>query len=151
MSTNLHGEMPVNQTGKYFRSNMWWWHPLWAYVCSNTSGVLSDEGKEMGLYNDGHLIEFEQALSLADQLDKLIKDGDVKEYETAFNELQRQAPDETCIGCNGKGVRENPEVECRRCNGTGKCRPFYTWQQFGENRVREFAEFCRASGGFRIE
>ena len=39
--------------GIYFRNNVWWWRPLWNYVCKNCSDILTDEDVGAGSFNDG--------------------------------------------------------------------------------------------------
>ena len=29
MGMDVYGTKPKNETGEYFRANVWYWHPLW--------------------------------------------------------------------------------------------------------------------------
>ena len=33
MGMDVIGKKPKAEVGQYFRNNVWWWHPLWEYVC----------------------------------------------------------------------------------------------------------------------
>ena len=33
MGMDVYGKEPKNETGEYFRSNVWWWRRLWDFVC----------------------------------------------------------------------------------------------------------------------
>jgi len=41
--------------GRYFRNNVWWWRPLWAYVCSICEDVMTEEEQLAGTDNSGRL------------------------------------------------------------------------------------------------
>ena len=32
MGMDVYGREPEKELGKYFRSNVWWWRPLWNYT-----------------------------------------------------------------------------------------------------------------------
>jgi hypothetical protein len=53
---------------------------------------------------------------------------------------QRKFTDEWSQHCNGSNA----------CQGKGKVRPTNTFYPFRVKNVKEFAEFCRHSGGFEI-
>ena len=108
--------------GVYFRNNVWWWRPLWNFVSSVCESILTEKDIESGSYNDGHGISKTKANRIASRLFKLIRNGDVKAYESAYR---------------------------KRLNSLNKD----NWDKsypFSEDNVREFANFCLNSGGFRI-
>lgn len=72
-------------------------------------------------FNDGGTITAKQSIKIADKLEKLMKEGKTKEYEKEWN----------------KKDKENPTF------------PGFSYP-FSEKNVKEFAIFCRNSGGFRI-
>ena len=39
--------------GAYFRNNVWWWRPLWYYVCKVCKSVMTEEQMLMGTDNSG--------------------------------------------------------------------------------------------------
>ena len=138
--------------GVYFRNNSWWWRPLWEYVCLVCVDILSAEDAKSGNYNDGHLIDNDKTVRIADRLDDLLKSGAVNKYDVAYRIRNASMPDEVCWLCHGSGVRRNAIVngKCNGCSGTGKQRPHECSYPFSEENVKKFSEFCRASGGFEI-
>jgi len=182
MGFDIYGLKPTAEVGEYFRNNVWWWHPLWSYICDNTGNLLSDKQKNLGHSNDGIRISARQAKKIAERLSSLVADGSVAKYakarETFFNAL----PDVGCDLCKGSGWRDDELVteffhnatdeqrkekfkvltppdqpdktqiymKCNACDGTGKKRPWITNYPFDEENVKEFIEFAKHSGGFRI-
>ena len=43
--------------GVYFRNNVWWWRPLWDFVCMQCDDFMTESQKMGGSYNDGKLID----------------------------------------------------------------------------------------------
>ncbi len=152
MGMDVYGVAPVNKRGEYFCNNCWYWRPLWNYIFEHCNDVLTEKDHESGHYNDGHLIEKERAERIAAKLRTLCDSGDVLDFEHEYNRHVESLPDETCNLCHGKGVRPDMEVAdgCNACKGKGTRRPVETWYHFEAENVLEFAEFCEASGGFRI-
>ena len=107
--------------GYYFRNNVWFWRPLWMFVCKNCSDILSEKNMEMGTYNDGHKISKTKATRIGKRLKKLLRDGTAKDFEKLNN---------------AEFDSDGNKIEISY--------PFYT------DNVEVFAEFCLNSGGFRI-
>ena len=108
--------------GVYFRNNVWSWRPLWNFVSSVCGNILTEKDMQGGSYNDGHKICKTKANRIASRLFKLIRKGDVKAYESAYRRHQDSLNDDN-------------------------------WDKsypFSEDNVRQFANFCLNSGGFRI-
>ena len=59
--------------GAYFRNNVWFWRPLWSYVCSVCYDILSDKDVSSGSFNDGHRISKTKAKRIASNLRKLLE------------------------------------------------------------------------------
>ena len=138
--------------GYYFRNNVWWWRPLWAYICDEVApNILSDEDKERGEYNDYHLITAIKATYIADRIDELDKSGELEAFEEKYKRSLKALPKETCDICNGSGVRNDEHVKgkCNACED-GKKENWAKSYPFEADNVREFAKFARASGGFEI-
>jgi hypothetical protein len=108
--------------GAYFRNNVWWWRPLWNFVAVMCDDILTEKDIEAGAYNDGHKISETKAVKIAKRLFNIIEEDKVKEYE----ELYKQHLDKL----NKKDWNKN--------------------YPFSEDNVRQFANFCANSGGFRI-
>ena len=75
-------EWETSNPGIYFRNNVWWWRPLWHYVCEHCD--LSEKAKKSGNYNDGYLIDKDTAIHIADTLERLIVSGHTKKYEQSY-------------------------------------------------------------------
>ena len=108
--------------GTYFRNNVWWWRPLWNFVSSTCESILTENDIKGGSYNDGHAISKTKADRIARRLFKLIRNGDVKSYESAYKK----------------------HLDSLHEDNWDKSYPF------SEDNVRQFANFCANSGGFRI-
>ena len=59
--------------GAYFRNNVWWWRPLWSFVCEHCHDILTQEDMNNGSYNDAHIISRRKAEAIAQRLEKLLK------------------------------------------------------------------------------
>ena len=47
MGMDVYGRKPKNETGEYFRRNVWGWHPLWEYCCeANPEITQLGEGEQ---------------------------------------------------------------------------------------------------------
>ena len=108
--------------GTYFRNNVWWWRPLWNFVSSTCESILTENDIKGGSYNDGHAISKTKADRIARRLFKLIRNRDVKSYESGYKK----------------------HLDSLHEDNWDKSYPF------SEDNVRQFANFCLNSGGFRI-
>jgi hypothetical protein len=141
----------MNGEETYFRNNVWWWRPLWNYVCEVCD--IDKETAERGCYNDGHLIDGNQARIMAEKLRREIAIGNTAKYAEEYRKEQKEMPDETCDICGGKGVRNDKIVQgkCNGCDGKGKRRPWATHYPFSVENVKEFCDFLEISErGFNI-
>lgn len=139
-------------TGNYFRNNVWWWRPLWQYVCEKCQDFLTDEDQQSGFYNDFYEITDKKAADIAERLENEIKSGATRRWEETRNKLLAAMPPVKCDICNGTGKRNDNIIvgECNACEGKGKVPAWETHYGFCEDNVKEFAKFCRESEGFRI-
>ena len=144
MGFDLYGSRAKSEKGEYFRNNVWWWRPLATYVLAHVE--IPEEVAKYWQYNDGVEVKEKLAIRIADTLDKLIQDGETARYEKEYTQWQNALPDEACDICKGTGQRDDAVVQgkCNACAGAGTNYPFEV------DNVREFADFCRESGGFRI-
>ena len=109
-------------SGAYFRNNVWFWRPLWTFVCSNCDDFLTDEDARGGSFNDGYTIGKTKAKKIAQRLRKLLKNGEVSAYKAMYDRHLDKMSD----------------------NSFDKHYPFTI-----EN-VKRFERFCELSGGFDI-
>jgi hypothetical protein len=147
MGFDILGRNATSQEGEYFRNNVWWWRPLADYIVEQCN--LDAEG---WFDNGGHEVSPEDAQRIALTLDRLLASGEVKKYETEYMRELANLADVQCTICNGSGVRLDEFVQgsCNACGGKGHVPPFVKSYPFSEENVREFAQFCRRSGGFTI-
>jgi len=152
MGFDLHGLRPYNETGEYFRNNVWWWRPLWNYVSGKCIDILSKEDIEHGSYTDGWQIPIQKAREIAKRLKYLISCGEVEKYEKEYTKEQEELPDIPCDLCEATGERYDEIVQgkCNKCDGKGTVRPWTCSYPFSEDNVKEFAKFADESGGFDI-
>ena len=113
--------------GLYFRNNVWWWRPLWEFVCSTCEDILSNKDVTAGSYNDGRKIGKIKANKIADRLYELLDTGIVDTYEKS-HEIQR------------KKMEEDEDKDIK----------FFGNYPFDKKNVERFALFCKESGGFQI-
>jgi hypothetical protein len=106
--------------GVYFRNNVWWWRPLWEYVCDQCSDILTEKDMHRGNYNDGHKIGKVKALHIARRLDKLLKKGDVFQYEMAYQEWREQQESKVPYPFRESNVRGFSKF-CRESGGFYIC------------------------------
>ena len=78
--------------GVYFRNNVWYWRPLWDYVCQHVDS-LTEEDRMDGHSNSGHQISEEKAITIAGVLYALLEDGTVKEAEKVHNKAETAMED----------------------------------------------------------
>ena len=166
--------------GAYFHANCWAWRPIpvlvrklgflkteaelngWAY--NDCYEVDKGEAKEI-------------AFAILDWLDCMVQEKDIPEGEEAhylvnmegnvmgemeFCEVWRKLPEnmEDCDICEGTGKRNDklgqdarkadPEYACNGCSGKGTKPKWDCEYAISLDHLEQFAEFARASGGFRI-
>ena len=144
-------------SGVYFRNNVWWWRPLWHFVTATCDNILTEKDIERGSWNDGHKISKTKAGKIAKRLHSMIEDGKVKEYENGYKKELASLEQVDCDICDATGSRKKPPEsgagdyqECNGCSGTGKVDDWAKSYPFDEDNVRQFANFCANSGGFEI-
>jgi hypothetical protein len=67
--------------GEYFRANVWFWRPIWNFVCASCDDFLSDDDINAGLSNSGDEICKTKANRIASRLRKLDKQGIIQTWE----------------------------------------------------------------------
>ena len=149
-------EWQEENCGVYFRNNVWGWRPLWNFVAGCCDDILTEKDIEHGCYNDGHKISKTKANRIAKRLWTMLKRGDVKKYEKEYKEYLASLEQLDCDICDATGKRQKPpetgagDVICNGCKGTGKRDDWNKSYPFDVENVRQFANFCANSGGFRI-
>jgi hypothetical protein len=171
MGMDVFGKNPTNKVGKYFRRNVWGWHPLWEYV-ENVHPEIAGLVKHAHS-NDGDGLGAVKSAELARHLRDDIDNGVVAEYVAERNKHLSELPREECNLCNGSGIRTDevgvehghptrelePEIAiivgrthgwCNKCQGEGLVDSFALSYYLDESDIEEFARFLEYCGGFKI-
>lgn len=150
--------------GIYFRNNVWWWRPLWTYVCGLCDDILTAKDMEGGGWNNGHTVSKTKAKKIATRILMANKSGDLDVYAQQYKETVAHLPKEKCTICDGVGMRTPPLLnenfepntdqdtlqKCNGCDGTGKREAWGASYPFSVENAVEFAKFAKESGGFQI-
>ena len=156
--------------GEYFRANVWFWRPIWNFVCEVCPDILTEEDYKRGHYNDNHLIEEDRAKDIAKRLREkmdLARERQ-KKYEieapnkTKFNNMLEEAanfifnkiskPKSELITCPGDMQIHDPENYERweKLTHYGNLKFDEMSYPIDADFIEEFANFAEHSGGFRI-
>ena len=112
--------------GIYFRNNVWWWRPLWQYVCERFPEIITVEDAVSGCSNSGHLIDDEKAMKIGLGLTAKLLDGSVKAYADKYKIEIDELEQVECDLCEGTGKRKDPpnsgagDYPCNGCGSIGK-------------------------------
>ncbi len=172
MGMDVYGKNPENETGEYFRRNVWGWRPLWTLVEAVAEDLASRV--EYAHTNDGDGLDAVDSKALSIELLKAIEDGRVEAFIKEYDEFKANLPMVECTICDGTGIRTDQigiesgwhdkkldeEVakkvgrefgSCNACEGLGECENFLGHYYTPEVEcVKEFAGFLEHCGGFEI-
>jgi hypothetical protein len=148
MGMDVYGKNPTSVVGNYFRSNIWYWRPLWAFCCSAAPTILSKDIAEKGTVNEGHGLDAEQSALLSAKLLQAVQSGKAAQHEKDFYAYLQTLPQEKCPTCPKLPALE--QQDCLYCKGAGVIAPTLKHYRFSTNDVTEFAQFLRHCGGFEI-
>ena len=165
MGFDLSGLNPKNETGEYFRNNVWWWRPLAQYVLDETKVILEGD-QEKWHYNDCYEVSKEDAEQIAKQLDHLMKKGHTKSFEDKWEtyrkklekhnekvekELEKHVKKvQKKLNNSNLVPKDSPEEDKKIWNKIYEKRKSDASYPFSVENVKEFSEFCKNSGGFTI-
>ena len=136
--------------GNYFRNNVWWWRPLWHYVCQVCDDILTSEDMDGCTDNSGYKICEEKALIIGVRLHAFILDGSTQKWKEGYDKELSELPKEPCFRCDGNNRGHNKKKECLQCDKTGERENFQANYPFDVENVKNFAKFCIESGGFEV-
>ena len=158
-------EFEDKNPGVYFRNNCWWWRPL-AYFITEHCDWLTTEQKERLQDNSGFEFSEDEALSIADTLQKKVQDGSAAEREEV-NKREMAVAEEWNKGINAQ-QDELGEI-AKKETGNAKIVPYdypehikKKWDDlqasqdrrahypFAERNIKEFIKFLRECGGFQV-
>lgn len=151
--------------GDYFRSNVWWWRPLASYVIQYT-GCVSEDDAQMWSTNDGHEVDEETAQQIHNQLQVLIESGHTQKFQDDYEKERLKAEKhndkvekelekfcksvEKKLGKTNLAPADFPKDDHDEWERIYHKRKWSASYPFSVEHVKEFAEFCRFSGGFKI-
>ena len=136
--------------GVYFRNNVWWWRPLWLFVCERFDDVLTEQDMERGCYNDGHEITVDKAMQIGIDLTCMLEDGRIQAYNDRYEAEMKALPKVNCRVCDNNNYGNHKKKTCKACKQTGLVDDWAKSYPFDVENIREFATFCLESGGFTI-
>ena len=152
--------------GRYFRNNVWFWRPLWSFVCQHCSDFISLKDADGGSFNDGRVISKTKANKIGKRLSELLADGTVdrncREYELAkakadvhnktveekLEELKKTVKQET--GKKDIVPNDYPTSYKEQWDEIYATKSWDSDYPFSRENVECFATFCLQSGGFEI-
>ena len=161
----LKDQFQTDNPGDYFRNNVWWWRPLWDFVCNSCDDFLSEKDIEKGFYNDDRKISKTKSLKIAKRLSKLIADGTVDNLERASTlaieraevhnkevRIEMDTISNVCKEKHGKDLvpANYPEPYKTMWNDAYAKEDWTASYPFNADNVKVFATFCQQSGGFTI-
>ncbi len=151
--------------GDYFRNNVWWWRPLANYVIKFT-GCIDESDHEYWSENGGHEVDDQTAKQIHNQLKVLIESGHTKKFEDDYEKERLKAEKhndkvekelekfcksvEKKLGKTNLAPMDFPKADHDEWERIYHKRKWNASYPFSVENVKEFAEFCRFSGGFKI-
>lgn len=133
MGMDVYGRNPKSKDGEYFRANVWSWRPIHELI--EKANVLPQKMLEEMAFNDGAGPDDEQALLLAAAIENMTEGMD--DENTFILSTEIDGPIAAIIS---SFQREGIEIISPRG-------PVYSADV---SHVREFVQFCKQSGGFKV-
>ena len=152
--------------GHYFRNNVWWWRPLADFVLWLADKELGDKDREGWHNNGGHKVDEKTAKIIAELLEASIDEGIAQrmedenirkmnkaklhnlEVQKKHDELKMIVKEKT--GKDNLAPADYPEPFNSQWNDIQKLTNYEAHYPFSVHNVKDFANFCRESGGFEI-
>ena len=151
--------------GEYFRNNVWFWRPLWVFVCNDCADILNEDDMMGGESNSGYEISEHKAELIGRRLSALLADGTVDEVDriSALDRAKAKAHNDE-IKEQQNEIRDKVHKEHGKDVAPANYpEPYYTeWHNlqkqeqwsahypFDKENIEDFAKFCLESGGFEI-
>jgi len=137
MGMHVYGMKPSGERGRYFRNTVWYWSPLWEYVCRVCPDILTPHDMIRGEYNANHKISAKKATAIGNRLEEMIRTGKAQTYARHYRGDKQISPNDSAALVNVKKVLE--------AVGGKPEKPHFTVRN-----LRDFTRFCITSGGFEI-
>ena len=151
--------------GEYFRANVWFWRPIWNFVCASCDDFLSNKDMDAGCSNSGDRICKTKANRIASRLRSLDKQGIIQTWEDEmmihYNEAKlknKEIDKELNVFQDKMRMKYGDDVVPAGYNDSDKD----TWDRIYHKRdwassyppsrdsIMKFGIFCGESGGFEI-
>tara|TARA_R100001530_G_scaffold42209_1_gene32163 strand:- start:3540 stop:4163 length:624 start_codon:yes stop_codon:yes gene_type:complete len=151
--------------GEYFRANVWFWRPIWTFVCGACSDFLSDDDMEAGGSNSGDRICKTKANRIASRIRKLDKQGIIQTWEDEMMISYNEAKEHNKIIDKemdvfqdkmrikyGKNIVPNKydDDDRRTWDSIYHKRSWASSYPPSRDSIVKFGIFCGESGGFEI-
>ena len=170
MGMDVYGKKPRAEVGRYFRRNVWGWHPLADYCREMAPEIAS--GCTYWHHNSGDGLGSRAAAALGRVLRTTLGDGRAAAYVAIRDAMLTALPDLACDLCGATGIRSDQVGKdagmhlrvidkeghprhgeagwCNACDGRGHVRPFETHYYLEVADIEAFAAFLETCGGFEI-
>ena len=152
--------------GTYFRNNVWWWRPLWSFVCEHCEDILTEKDMNNGCYNDAHVISRRKAEAIAQRLEEVIETEETKMWiKEHMDNLEQAKRNNAQVEAELKELKKMVEVETgnpdiypaiypdkfkKKYDEVYAKRDWASSYPFHKDNVINFINFARQSGGFSI-
>ena len=151
--------------GEYFRANVWFWRPIWNFVCASCDDFLSEDDMDAGGSNSGDRICKTKANRIASRLRKLNKQGVIQKWEDEmlipFNEAKEHNKtidkemdvfqDKMRIKYGSDIIPSNYDVHDKATwDSIYHKRSWASSYPPSRDEIVRFGIFCGESGGFEI-
>lgn len=143
MGMDVYGRAPKSGKGEYFRSNIWGWPTILDAIAGTK--VLPEDLVEQMAYNAGAGPDAEQSIALADALDEYL-DGVIANGTFISDDSKYAKVGTATVATEMLKVLSGSEGITKVLAGGEEEAQFSADVEF----IREFAEFCRDSGGFQV-
>ena len=158
-------EYETKNAGVYFRNNVWWWRPLANFMIENCDWLTQEQQARLH-DNSGFEFSEDEALSIADTLQKKVDDGTAEEDEVRNKEEMAVAEEwnkginkqQDALGEQAKKETGNPRIVPRdypkhiynKWEALSKQRDWNESYPFDKGNIKEFIRFLRECGGFQV-
>ena len=152
--------------GAYFRNNVWWWRPLWSFVCEHCEDILTLEDMNGGCFNDSHLISKRKAEAIAVRLEDVIETEETKAWiQEHMDNLEQAKRNNKQVDAELEELKKIVEVKTgnsdiypaiypdkykKKYDEIYNKRDWASSYPFHKDNVIEFIKFAKQSGGFTI-
>ncbi len=134
MGMDVYGRKPTAEAGKYFRANVWSWHPIHALIGELCEDLLDAELLDKLAFNDGAgPTDQETCTEMANRFEQWMEhhtEGHGLESSLRVTPEGRFVPPEE--------LEKNPDLETKS--------PY----EVSDEHLKEWIEFLRHCGGFEV-